>query len=267
METLNINHEQKKDSFIYNELKCLIKTNKRKASCKKLTDLRRNSFNKKLIELSNFGSFIVKKIQKCEIIDVTNEENEDLEKINDIKESKLIKEKIEKNDEDIKDYINKTQLYARMKINTKHDKFYNIKLNGLKFLIRIDKIYLIQAFFVDGFPFYDPEDKNLPNLFEANEDYFPAYKLDIEVQNPLICLLSDSIMNSNQEMYCIKSEFKFFIHKEKVCDLKKKIIKEFPKYELAVKKIQNTTKEEKIIKSLQKKNEGKKKLENESYNK
>jgi hypothetical protein len=65
LETLNINQEQKKDSFIYNELKSMIKTNKRKASCKKLTELRKNSFNKKLIELSNFGSFIVKKIQKC----------------------------------------------------------------------------------------------------------------------------------------------------------------------------------------------------------
>jgi len=78
LETLNINNEQRKDSFIYNELKSLIRTNKRKASCKKVD--RRQSFNKKLIDLSNFGSFIVKKIQKCEIIDVSNDENEESEK-------------------------------------------------------------------------------------------------------------------------------------------------------------------------------------------
>ena len=261
LDTLNINNEQKKDSFIYNELKNLIKTNKRKASCKRLA--RRNSFNKKLIDLSNFGSFIVKKIQKSEIIDVTNEENEDLENekkdnninnfnnINNIKESKLINEN--KEHENIKDYIKKTQLYARMKIDIKHNKFYTVKLNDLKFLIRIDKIYLIQAFFVDGFPFYDPEDKNLPNLFEDNEDNFPAYKFDVEFQNPLICLLSDSISNNNQEMYCIKSEIKFFIHKEKIIDLKKKMKKELKVYECAIKKIQNTTKDEKTIRSLEKK--------------
>ena len=59
-EILNINNEQRKDSFIYNEIKSLIKTNKRKASCKKLDG--RKSFNKKLIDLTNFGSFIFKKI-------------------------------------------------------------------------------------------------------------------------------------------------------------------------------------------------------------
>ena len=261
LETLNINNEQKKDSFIYNELKSIIKTNKRKTSCKRVNHFRKNSYYKKLIDLSNFGSFILKKIQRCEIIDVTNEENEDLEKTN-TKESKLVNDNntnniINNNNnkkiDDLKEYMNKTQFYARMKINIKHDKFYNIKLNGLKFLIRIDKIYLIQAFFVDGFPFYDPDDKNLPNLFEDNEDNFPAYKFNVEIENPLICLLSDSIMNSEQEMYCIKSEIEFFIHKEKVCNLKKKIRKEFKAYEYAIKTIQNTTKDKRTIKSLQKK--------------
>ena len=258
LENLNIKNEQRKDSFIYNELKSLIKTNKRKASAKKVDHFRKNSYYKKLIDLSNFGSYIVKKIQRCEIIDVTNEENEDIEKT-DIKESKLMNDDNNNNInnnktvEDLRDYMTKNQCYARMKINTKHDKFYNIKLNGLKFLIRIDKIYLIQAFFVDGFPFYDPEDKNLPNLFEDNEDNFPAFKFDVEIQNPLICLLSDSIMNSEQEMYCIKSEIKFFIHKEKISNLKKKVRKDLKSYEYAIKKIQNTTNDQKIIKSLEKK--------------
>ena len=252
LDILNINNEQKKDSFIFNEIKNLIQTNKRKASLKKVDQFRKNSYYKKLIDLSNFGSFIVKKIHRCEVIDITNEENDDIEQNNDIKESQIINEN-KKNEEDLKDYINKTQMYARMKINTKHDKFYNIKLNALKFLIRIDKIYLILAFFVDGFPFYDPEDKNLPNLFEDNEENFPAYKFDDEIQNPLICLLSDSIMNLEQEMYCIKSEIKFFIHKEKISNLKKKIKKEIKIYEHAINSVKNKSNDEKTIKALEKK--------------
>ena len=248
-ETLNINNEQRKDSFIYNEIKSLIKTNKRKASCKKLDG--RKSFNKKLIDLTNFGSFIVKKIHKCEIIDISNEENEEGEKNEEIKEIKLIKEN--SSTENIRDYINKTQLFARMKIDTKRNKIYNIKLSGLKFLIRIDKIYLLQAFFVDGFPYYDPEDKDLPNLFEDDEDNFPAYKMDVEFENPLICLLSDSIANLDQEMYCIKSEIKFSLLKEKIVDLKTKIKSEIKTYEYAIQTIKNTTKDEKVIKSLVKK--------------
>ena len=126
----------------------------------------------------------------------------------------------------------------------------NIKLDGLKFLIRIDKIYLLTAFFIEGMPFYDPEGKNLPNLFEDNEENFPAFKFEVEFLNPLICLLSDSIKNSEQEMYCIKSEIKFFIHKEKVSDLKKLMKKEQKVYEYAI----STTKDEK-----------KNQLENEIY--
>ena len=255
LETLNINNEQKRDSFIYNEIKNMIQTNKSKALGKKINIFRtRTQFKRNLVDLSNFGYFIVKHIQKCEIINITNEENEDIDenKKNDYqKEKKTINENVK--GEEIQDYFNKTQFYARLKINTKHDKIINIKLDGLKFLIRIDKIYLIQAFFVDGMPFYDPDDKNLPNLFEDNEENFPAMKFDVEIQNPLICLLSDSLMNSNQEMYCIKSEIKFFIHKEKISNLKKKMKREKKTYEYAIKTIQNTTKDEKIIKSLEKK--------------
>ena len=82
----------------------------------------------------------------------------------------------------------------------------------------------------------DPEDKNLPNLFEDNEENFPAIKFEVEFLNPLICLLSDSLKNLEQEMYCIKSEIRFFVHKEKISDLKKKIKKELKTYECAIKK-------------------------------
>ena len=246
MDTLNINNEQKKDSFILNEIKNLINTNKVKIKAKKIIKNKKGShFKKKLIDLSGFGYFIVKKIQKCEIIDISNEEREKGDYI-------YTKIPIDENDinqgEEIKDFINKNQLYGRLKIDTKHDKIMNIKLDGLKFLIRIDKIYLLTAFFIEGMPFYDPEGKNLPNLFEDNEENFPAFKFEVEFLNPLICLLSDSIKNSEQEMYCIKSEIKFFIHKEKVSDLKKLMKKEQKVYEYAI----STTKDEKILASLEK---------------
>ena len=102
-------------------------------------------------------------------------------------------------------------------------------------------------------PFYDPEDKNLPNLFEENEDNFPAMKFEVEFLNPLICLLSDSLKNSEQEMYCIKTEIKFYINKEKVSDLKKIMKKELKTYEHAIKTLKEKPGSEKIIQSLEKK--------------
>ena len=201
-----------------------------------------------MADLSGFGYFIVKKIQKCEIIDVTNEEKEEGEEIININ-------KKENNDanEEIKDFISNYQLYGRMKINTKHDKFINIKFVGLKFLIRIDKIFLLQAFFVDGMPFYDPEDKNLPNLFEDNEENFPAIKFEVEFLEPLICLLSDSLKNSEQETCCIKSEIKFYLHKEKISDLKKIIKKNQKLYEITINSIKDRPDKEKIIQNIDKK--------------
>ena len=249
MQTLNINNEQKKDSFILNEIKNIINTNKDKINRKRnLKNRKISHYKKKLVDLSGFGYFIVKKIQKCEIIDVTDEEKEEGEET-------INKNKKENNEanEEIKDFISNYQLYGRLKINTKHDKFINIKLVGLKFLIRIDKIFLLQAFFVDGMPFYDPEDKNLPNLFEDNEENFPAIKFEVEFLKPLICLLSDSLKNSEQETCCIKSEIKFYLHKEKISDLKKIIKKNQKLYEITINSIKDRPDKEKIIQNIDKK--------------
>ena len=252
MQTLNINNEQKKDSFIFNEIKNLINTNKDKIREKrKLKNKKASHYKKKLIDLSGFGYFIVKKIQKCEIIDITNEEREEGEEINNTNNNNNNNNNAP--NEEVKDFITKYQLYGRLKINTKHDKFINIKLDGLKYLIRIDTIYLLQAFFIDGMPFYDPDDKNLPNLFEENEENFPAIKFEVEFLNPLICLLSDSLKNSEQEMYCIKTEIKFYLNKEKVSDLKKIMKKEQKTYEHAIKTLKEKPGSEKIIQSLEKK--------------
>ena len=245
IQTLNINNEQKKDSFIYNEIKSLINTNKKKMNERKKRNRKISHYKKKLDDLSGFGYFIVKRIQKCIVIDVSNEERE---------EGDVVANNINNDEEEeIKDFITKYQFYARLKINTKHDKFIDIKFDGLKFLIRIDKIFLLQAFFVDGLPFYDPDDKDLPNLFDDDEENSPGIKLNVEFKNTLICLLSDSLKNLEQEMYCIQSEIKFYLNKEKVTELKHLIKNEQKVYELAIKKAKNTNKDEKAIKALEKK--------------
>ena len=132
MQTLNINNEQKKDSFILNEIKNIINTNKDKINRKRnLKNRKISHYKKKLVDLSGFGYFIVKKIQKCEIIDVTDEEKEEGEET-------INKNKKENNEanEEIKDFISNYQLYGRLKINTKHDKFINIKLVFAEFIRR-----------------------------------------------------------------------------------------------------------------------------------
>ena len=43
-------------------------------------------------------------------------------------------------------------------------------LNGFKLLIKLDIFELCRYFFMEGFPYYDKNQKDLPNLYDPNED-------------------------------------------------------------------------------------------------
>ena len=80
-----------------------------------------------------------------------------------------------------------------MKVNIDRDKLYDVEVDKLK--------YLMETFFLEGFPFYDPSSKDLPNLFDSDEENSPSMDIKTIIKHPLICLLSDDCTNLKQEMY------------------------------------------------------------------
>ena len=52
-----------------------------------------------------------------------------------------------------------------MKVNIDRDKLYDVEIDKLK--------YLMETFFLEGFPFYDSSSKDLSNLFDSDEENSP----------------------------------------------------------------------------------------------
>ena len=97
--------------------------------------------------------------------------------------------------------------------------------------MKADTLYLMETFFLEGFPFYDPSSKDLPNLFDSDEENSPSMDIKTIIKHPLICLLSDDCTNLKQEMYCIDSDFylkkeKIFLIKEELKNIKKIVLLE-----------------------------------------
>ena len=79
---------------------------------------------------------------------------------------------------------------------------------------------------MEGFPYYDNSLKNLPNLYDANEDNNPAMIVNVDIKNPLLCFISTTLSNEEQETYCISSELKVNIEKKRIANIKNKVKEE-----------------------------------------
>ena len=112
---------------------------------------------------------------------------------------------------------------VNMKINEERDKFFKVEVDKLKLLLKADTLFLIETFFLEGFPFYDPNSKDLPNLFDSDEENNPSMEIETIITHPLICLLSDNSNNLKQEMYCIDSQVSFVMKKEKISLIKEEL--------------------------------------------
>ena len=120
--------------------------------------------------------------------------------------------------------MEKKKMKVYMTINTNRDKFYLVDIEKLKLLMKADTFYLMETFFLEGFPFYDPSSKDLPNLFDSNEENSPAMDIKMNIKHPLICILGDECTNLNQEMYCIDSEVTFILKQETIIKVKNDMI-------------------------------------------
>ena len=75
----------------------------------------------------------------------------------------------------------KIQVDILINIDSSREKYFQFILNGFKLLMRIDIFQLCRYFFLEGFPFYDKTSKDLPNLFDPDEDNRPGNKLYIKL--------------------------------------------------------------------------------------
>ena len=124
----------------------------------------------------------------------------------------------------------KIQVDILINIDSAREKYFQFILNGFKLLMRIDIFQLCRYFFLEGFPFYDKTSKDLPNLFDPDEDNRPGNKLYIKLNNPIICFLTDDISNKEQELICITSEVTFGIKNVKMNTMKDELVGKY--YEL-----------------------------------
>ena len=122
-------------------------------------------------------------------------------------------------------------------IDSNREKFFELKLNGFKLIMRIDIFQLCRYFFLESFPFYDKDSIDLPNLFDPDEDNKPGMTIFVKLNHPIICFLTDDIDNEEQELICIKSEVTFGIKNEKMSKIKEKLIN---KYKELFDEFQNT---------------------------
>ena len=133
---------------------------------------------------------------------------------------------------DVLEHLPTKQLVIFITIDIEREKKYTISLDNLKCLVRLDTIYLMQTFFMEGFPYYDRNMKDLPNLYDPNEDNYPGMNVLVNIKHPLICLLSEKVSVDpndaksikNQEMYCISSEIVFELTKKKIIIEKEELL-------------------------------------------
>lgn len=119
------------------------------------------------------------------------------------------------------------ELNLLIKIDAERGKFYRIYLNNLKVLVKIDTFMLIKQFFVEGFPYYSTNDKDLPNLYEDNEEKNPGMFLDLIIENPKLALLTEGLDNMDQDVICLASNINVEMDMRKILDVKKKIFEKF----------------------------------------
>ena len=150
------------------------------------------------------------------------------------------------------DKSTKIQTDIIIQINPNREKSFQLTLNGFKLIMRIDIFQLCRYFFLESFPFYDKTSKDLPNLFDPDEDNKPGMKIYIKLKHPIICFLTDDITNKDQELICITSEVSFGIKNDKMSIMKKELIKKYNELFNKLKELSDLTEKNNIENELKK---------------
>jgi hypothetical protein len=101
----------------------------------------------------------------------------------------------------------------------------------------LDILQLIRMFFTEGFPMYDENAKDLPNLFDPNEDNYPGMRVNLVLRKPVVSVLTDIMQNYDQDVICLTSDISMLYKKEKIINAKKELISN---YRVLNNELQNT---------------------------
>ena len=124
----------------------------------------------------------------------------------------------------------KIQSDITISIDAEREKTYIVKLYGFKLLIRLDTFQLCRYFFMEGFPYYAKNQKDLPNLYDPNEENNPGTKFLVDIKHGLICFLTDSLSNKQQELICIASDVTCGMKNEKISKIKQELISRYKEH-------------------------------------
>ena len=140
----------------------------------------------------------------------------------------------------------KIQSDITISIDAEREKTYIVKLYGFKLLIRLDTFQLCRYFFMEGFPYYAKNQKDLPNLYDPNEENNPGTKFLVDIKHGLICFLTDSLSNKQQELICIASDVTCGMKNEKISKIKQELISRYKELTHLLELIKDKAQEEKL---------------------
>ncbi len=118
----------------------------------------------------------------------------------------------------------KIQTDINITIDKEREKNYKVIMNGFKLLIKLDTFQLCRYFFLQGFPYYAKNLKDLPNLYDPNDENNPGFNFYVELKHPMICFFTDVLSNYDQELICITSEVSVGIKNVKISKVKKELL-------------------------------------------
>jgi len=142
------------------------------------------------------------------------------------------------------------EISIKIFIDKEREKSYVINISNVIMIFKIDTILLIKQFFMEGFPYYSNLDKDIPNLYEENEENYPGMRLFLEIKNPMISILSDNTNVKNQDALCLSTDLVLGLKIEKICKIKAEVQEAHNTLDSLIKMVDDKDEKEKLIKNL-----------------
>ena len=134
---------------------------------------------------------------------------------------------------------------VRIVLDQNGEKNIILKIEGVKFILSLKILNIIQTFFIEGLPIYNENDIDLPNKFDPNIDNKPGMRINVDVKNILICFLTGTT-----ELICLSTDFFLLLKKQKLIDCKRELVSSFNIYTFKANNLQDEDKIKELEKEL-----------------
>lgn len=108
-------------------------------------------------------------------------------------------------------------------------KMIDVQMKGLKLFIRIDILYIMQAFFLGNFPVYKPDAKDKPTYFEPDYGNYPRFATIVNLNDCLICFEQMTDLTNSSTRQILKKQPEDYGFGEESEDLPKAEVRFFSK--------------------------------------